>query len=169
MGPGSPSLSRGSAGTTTGSLSAEPTCGCRKRSPAPIHCFRIVIYNGWRNSNVSSRQRAGGPRSASPGAVLTYARSSGDGAREDPAAAPTQSATSGPFGQRSQAARRRLQFAQAPESALASPPASCLAHKKSPGGWPRRGRQLKLVRRASRNDVAVDADAQAVVVLILDL
>ena len=32
----------------------EPTCGCGKRSPAPFHCFRIVIYNGWRNSNVSS-------------------------------------------------------------------------------------------------------------------
>jgi len=31
-----------------------PTCGCGKRSPAPFACFRIVIYNGWRNSNVSS-------------------------------------------------------------------------------------------------------------------
>src|SRR5262249_26200194 len=30
-----------------------PTCGCRKRSPAPFHSFRIVIYNGWRNSSVS--------------------------------------------------------------------------------------------------------------------
>src|SRR5262249_30863451 len=40
--------------------------------------------------------------------------------------------------------------------------------KKTPAGWPRRGRQLKLVTRASRNDVAVDADAQAVVVLIRD-
>jgi hypothetical protein len=24
----------------------EPTCGCGKRSPAALHCFRIVIYNG---------------------------------------------------------------------------------------------------------------------------
>jgi hypothetical protein len=30
------------------------TCGCGKRSPAPFACFRIVIYNGRRNSNVSS-------------------------------------------------------------------------------------------------------------------
>jgi hypothetical protein len=36
----------------------EPTCGCGKRSPAPLHCFRIVIYNERRNSNVSSRKRA---------------------------------------------------------------------------------------------------------------
>jgi hypothetical protein len=34
-------------------------CGCRKRSLVPLHyCFRIVIYNERRNSNVSSRQRA---------------------------------------------------------------------------------------------------------------
>jgi len=36
----------------------EPTCGCGKRSPAAFHCFRPVLYNGWRNFNVSSRQRA---------------------------------------------------------------------------------------------------------------
>jgi len=36
-----------------------PICGCAKRSPAQIHCFATVIYNGWRNSNVSSRQCAG--------------------------------------------------------------------------------------------------------------
>jgi len=35
-----------------------PTSGCGKQPPAPLHCFRVVIYNGWRNSNVSSRQRA---------------------------------------------------------------------------------------------------------------
>src|SRR5215831_6964482 len=35
-----------------------PTCGCRKRSPAPPHCLKIVIYNEWRNSNVLRRQRA---------------------------------------------------------------------------------------------------------------
>src|SRR5262249_3320286 len=39
-------------------VAEKPTCGCGKRAPAPFHCFRIVIYNGWRNSNVSSRQRA---------------------------------------------------------------------------------------------------------------
>src|SRR5262249_25391193 len=39
-------------------VAEKPTCGCGKRAPAPLHCFRIVIYNGWRNSNVSSRQRA---------------------------------------------------------------------------------------------------------------
>ena len=30
----------------------EPTYGCRKQSPAHIHCFRVVIYNGERNSSV---------------------------------------------------------------------------------------------------------------------
>jgi hypothetical protein len=33
-------------------IRAKPTGGCRKRWPAPIHCFRIVIYNEWCNSNV---------------------------------------------------------------------------------------------------------------------
>src|SRR5262249_4942701 len=47
-------------------------------------------------------------------------------------------------------------------------PASCSAQKKAPAGWPRRGSSAQLVMRASRNDVAVDADAQPVVVLILD-
>src|SRR5262245_53379955 len=42
------------------------------------------------------------------------------------------------------------------------------AQKKPPAGCPAGGRQLKLVTRASRNDVAVDADAQSVVVLIRD-
>src|SRR5262249_33300671 len=37
----------------------QPTCGCGKRSPAPFHCFRIVIYNGWRNSNVSTGSSPG--------------------------------------------------------------------------------------------------------------
>src|SRR5262252_4388624 len=31
-----------------------PTYGCGKQSPAPLHCFRIVIYNECCNSNVSS-------------------------------------------------------------------------------------------------------------------
>jgi hypothetical protein len=35
-----------------------PTCGCEKRPPAALHCFRIVIYNERRNSNVLNRQRA---------------------------------------------------------------------------------------------------------------
>ena len=35
-----------------------PTCGCGKRTPAALHCFRVVIYNEWRNSNVSGRRRA---------------------------------------------------------------------------------------------------------------
>jgi len=29
----------------------ESTCGCGKRSPAPIPCFRPVINNGWHNQN----------------------------------------------------------------------------------------------------------------------
>ena len=33
------------------SKNEEPTCGCTKWSPAQIHCFRPVIYNGWRNPN----------------------------------------------------------------------------------------------------------------------
>ena len=51
--------------------SAEPTCGCGRRSPAPFHCFGIVIYNGKRNSNVSSRKRA--LRRASLGGVASRA------------------------------------------------------------------------------------------------
>src|SRR5262245_62993601 len=31
----------------------ESTCSCGNRSAARCHCFRVVIYNGWRNSNVS--------------------------------------------------------------------------------------------------------------------
>src|ERR1700746_474497 len=31
-----------------------PTCGCTKWRPAQFHCFRIVIYNGFCNRNVSS-------------------------------------------------------------------------------------------------------------------
>src|SRR5262245_41034367 len=30
----------------------KPTCGCGRRSSAPVHCFRPVIYNEWCNSNV---------------------------------------------------------------------------------------------------------------------
>src|SRR5262245_55272051 len=40
--------------------------------------------------------------------------------------------------------------------------------KKAPGGLPRRGSSAQVVTRASRNEVAVDADAKSVVVLILD-
>ena len=28
-----------------------PTCGCGKKSPALIACFRVVIYNEWHNQN----------------------------------------------------------------------------------------------------------------------
>jgi hypothetical protein len=34
------------------------TCGCRKRPPGELHCFRIVIYNERRNFNVLSHRRA---------------------------------------------------------------------------------------------------------------
>jgi hypothetical protein len=51
-------LSLRSAGTTIFHTNEEPTCGCGKRSRAAIHCFRIVIYNDLRNSNVSGRQQA---------------------------------------------------------------------------------------------------------------
>src|SRR6516165_7073051 len=40
--------------------------------------------------------------------------------------------------------------------------------KKAPGGLPRRGSSAQLVMRASRNDVAVETNAQCVVVLILE-
>src|SRR5262249_30569890 len=49
-------------------LHAKPTCGCRKRSPAPIHCFRPVIYNEWCNSNGNlAQQRNPRPREAGRG------------------------------------------------------------------------------------------------------
>jgi hypothetical protein len=38
------------------------TFRCRKRSPPQFHCFRIVIYNGWRNSRVYRRLRPGEQR-----------------------------------------------------------------------------------------------------------
>jgi hypothetical protein len=57
MGPGSPPASRASAGTTIFRKNEKSTCGCRKRSPAPIHCFGVVIYNENCNPKVSSRQR----------------------------------------------------------------------------------------------------------------
>src|SRR3984893_690872 len=58
MGPGSPPASRASAGTTIFHQNEKPTCGCGKRSRAPLPCFRPVIYREWCNSNVSRRQRA---------------------------------------------------------------------------------------------------------------
>jgi hypothetical protein len=36
------------------------TCGCGKRSPVRLPCFRPVLYRERRNSDVSSGQRAGG-------------------------------------------------------------------------------------------------------------
>jgi hypothetical protein len=35
----------------------ERSRGCRKRSPAALHCFPLVLYNERRNSNVSRHQR----------------------------------------------------------------------------------------------------------------
>jgi hypothetical protein len=35
-----------------------PTCGCTKRSQGQCHCFRIVIYNDFCNSDVSAASRA---------------------------------------------------------------------------------------------------------------
>src|SRR5262245_9578910 len=32
----------------------------RKRSPGEVHCFRIVIYNGWRNACVCRRPSSPG-------------------------------------------------------------------------------------------------------------
>jgi hypothetical protein len=58
------SLGEGTKGRTMDFGRTKPhgrgtNCGCRKRSLVPLHyCFRIVIYNERRNSNVSSRQRA---------------------------------------------------------------------------------------------------------------
>src|SRR5437870_2308434 len=42
-----------------------PTCGCRKRSPVPFHCFRVVLYNEGCNSDVSARA----PDRATPCAI----------------------------------------------------------------------------------------------------
>src|SRR5215472_11357044 len=58
FGYGSLPASRASAGTTIFHKNEAPTYGCGKWSPGTFHCFRIVIYNGWRNSNVSSRKHA---------------------------------------------------------------------------------------------------------------
>src|SRR5262245_50409969 len=56
-------------------LHAKPTCGCRKRSPAPIHCFRPVIYNEWYNSNGNlAQQRNPRPREAGRGWRAPQAR-----------------------------------------------------------------------------------------------
>jgi hypothetical protein len=35
-------------------LRRNATCGCEKPSVAQFYCSRIVIYNGFRNSNVSA-------------------------------------------------------------------------------------------------------------------
>jgi hypothetical protein len=55
MGPGSRCARPGRRSLGQGEA---PTCGCGKRTPAALHCFRIVIYNECRNSNVSGRRRA---------------------------------------------------------------------------------------------------------------
>jgi hypothetical protein len=55
-----------------GHMAEAPTCGCRKRSPVPLHCFRIVIYNERRKCRAVSARSADIPH---PWAVLGYARS----------------------------------------------------------------------------------------------
>src|SRR6266446_9290512 len=45
-----------------------PTCGCRKRSPVPFHCFRVVLYNEGCNSDVSARAPDRATPCAIPGA-----------------------------------------------------------------------------------------------------
>ncbi len=55
MGPGSRCARPGRRSLGQGEA---PTCGCGKRTPAALHCFRVVIYNEWCNSNVSGRRRA---------------------------------------------------------------------------------------------------------------
>jgi hypothetical protein len=140
----------------------KPTCGCGKRSPAPFACFRIVIYNGWRNSNVSSRQCAEGFRPCPGRCWLT--RSGVDNLR--------QSASGGTS---ANDARRQVGGYNSPRRRPPDPNElwrPSLSHprgtKKAPGGLPRRGSSAQVVTRASRNDVAVDADAKSVVVLILE-
>src|SRR5262249_47684894 len=61
----------------------------------------------------------------------------------------------------------RRRHAQNPNE-LYRPACVMLGAKKGPGGLAPPGSSAQLVTRASRNDVAVDADAQPVVVLILD-
>src|SRR5215813_1090968 len=110
-----------------------------------------------------------------PRAVLAYARSSGRGAREDPAARqPICDISRRPV--LANEARRqdgdynspRRRHAQNPNE-LYRPACVKLGAQKAPDGLaPPPGSSAQLVTRASRNDVAVDADAQAVVVLILD-
>ena len=145
MGPGSPSLSRGSAGTTTGSVLAEPTCGCGKRSSAPIHCFRIVIYNRWRNSNVSGRQRAGGRRSASPGRCwLTRAAAGAAHARIQRRANQSATSAGGPFWPTKPGGKTAITIRPGAGThrirmSFTGQPASCSAQKKAPAGWPPAG------------------------------
>src|SRR5438445_7520689 len=45
-----------------------PTCGCRKCSPVPFHCFRVVLYNEGCNSDVSARAPDRATPCAIPGA-----------------------------------------------------------------------------------------------------
>jgi hypothetical protein len=47
----SPARGEDTRGDSGAASREEPTCGCRNGSPAPFHCFRIVIYNEWYNQN----------------------------------------------------------------------------------------------------------------------
>ena len=51
-------LSLRSAGTTIVWSARRPTCGCTKRPLRHFHCFRIVIYNDFCNSDVLAASRA---------------------------------------------------------------------------------------------------------------
>src|SRR5262249_47013254 len=53
-------------------------------------------------------------------------------------------------------------------SADATPCREVITLEKTPGELPRRGWSAQVVTRSSRNDVAMDADAKSVVVLVLD-
>ena len=54
MGPGS----RARPGRRSFGLREAPTCGCTKSPQGQFHCFRIVIYNDFYNSDVSAASRA---------------------------------------------------------------------------------------------------------------
>src|SRR5262249_41761573 len=122
-----------------------------------------VIYNGWRNSNVSSRQCAGGGGPTCPGRV----GSRGAGSRTPPTTTSRRRVSANETSGSTTVTTRPAPARKIPISFSGEP--ACWGDKKIPRRvCPAGGRQLKLVTRASRNDVAVDADAKGVVVLILD-
>src|SRR5712691_8591912 len=162
MGPGSPlAVARVGRDDNRFSLEHQPAAAgndCRLGVP----CFRPVLYREWRNSNVSSRQRAGdsdhalgcvGPRGAGS---TTYDNQPAGALR------PTMP------GGKSAVTIRPGALPPDPNELWRPSLSHPRSAKKAPGGLPRRGSSAQVVTRASRNDVAVDADAKSVVVLILD-